>query len=150
MIRILTRSPRKMYLIIFAILLIAAVVWAAAELSGQANRKSLEAAEGSAEMEMVSLDTIRPPKKDKAPNCDWQKEKDLRNGIKAKDEEYKELVQAAKTEVGAQAKVSDETKAKILESAQGYTASRPSTPRCDPPATVRPGPTWPPSWPPAG
>ena len=120
MTKIRNLARRKPYLLVIFILLVAAVVWAASELSGQANQKSVEAAEGSAEMEMVSLDTVKPPKKEKAPNCDWQKEKELRHEIKAKDEEYKGLIKTAKAEVGDQGKVSDDTKTKVLDSAKAY------------------------------
>ena len=120
MLRMQFRTHRKIYIIVFAILLAAAVAWAASKLSGQANQKSLEAAGGSAEMEMVTLDTLKPPKKAKAPNCNWQKEKKLRHAIKANDKQYQQLVAKAKAEVAGQARVSEKSKTKVMESAQAY------------------------------
>lgn len=120
MIRSHYRSHRKIYLIVGWLILAAAVVWAGSELSGQANAKATEAAESSAEIESVSLDTLKPPKKEKAPNCDWQLEKKLRKEIKANDEGYQKLVGKAKGQVQSSGQVSEETKAEVLESAQAY------------------------------
>lgn len=113
---------KKMYLILAAMLLTAGLVWAAAELSGQANAKSAEAAEGSAEIEMVTLDTIKQPKPKKKdpPPCDWQAEKRIRHAIKANDKGYKQLLAKVKAEVRSQGKVSDATKGEVMNSAQGY------------------------------
>ena len=120
MLRMHYRTHRKVYIIVFVIILAAAVAWAASKLSGQANQKSVEAAAGSAEMEMVTLDALKPPQKAKAPNCDWQKEKKLRHAIKANDKQYQQLVAKAKSEVAGQARVSDKTKTKVMESAKAY------------------------------
>ena len=56
---------RKLLLVLGLILLAAALVWAAAELSGQANSLAQDAGSNSADMEMVTLNTSNNPQKQK-------------------------------------------------------------------------------------
>ena len=76
----LYKKHRKIVLTVSILLLLAAIAWAAAELSGQANAMAMDAGSNSAEMESASLETLKKPKNEKAaPNCDWAMERDLRH-----------------------------------------------------------------------
>jgi len=104
-------KKNKKFLIIFGIvLLVAAIAWAAAELSGQANAAAADAGEQSLEMEDISLGMIKDPKpKKKPPACDWQLETKLRKKIAANTGEYKKVVAKAKNEAQSDGKVSPKT-----------------------------------------
>lgn len=112
----------KMLVMVFLLLVAGAMVWAGAELSGQANATAADAGGNSADMEMASLDTVTPPKKEKAPDCDWQLDNQLRAKIKANDEKYQGLVAKAKSERSGSGKVSDGTKEQVRASAKEFQA----------------------------
>jgi hypothetical protein len=110
---------KKKLLIIGAILLVAAIAWAASELSGQSNAMAQDAGSNSAELEMITLDTLKKPSK-QPPPCDWQKEKSLRHEIEENDKQYKPLVEKAKSEMNSSGKVSDATQKKVMGQANAY------------------------------
>jgi hypothetical protein len=113
---------RKKLLIIFGIvLLVAAIAWAAAELSGQANAAAADAGDQSHETEAITLNMIKKQKPEKQPpSCDWQLEKNLRKKIEINDEEYKKVVANAKNEAKSAGKVSLETGDILLYWATSY------------------------------
>jgi hypothetical protein len=105
---------------VLGLLLLAALAWAAAELSGQANKAAADAGSNSADTEMASLDMVKPSTK--APNCDWQLEKSLKGQIDQKDKEYVGLVNQAKSEIEKTGKVADATKSKVQKAAAEFKA----------------------------
>ena len=119
------KEHRKLVLV-FLVLVAATLVWAGAELSGQANKSSADAGSNSMDMEMATMDTVQPPKDEKkakkaeAPNCDWQAERDIRKQIDANNEEYKGYADKAQSERNSAGVVSAPTKEKVLGLAQEY------------------------------
>lgn len=115
---------KKLILVLGLILLAAALVWAAAELSGQANSLAQDAGSNSADMEMVTLNTIKQPAKTKdapkPPPCDWKKERSIKKAIDANDAQYKGLRSKAKSELNATGKVSAGTKSAVMNSANQF------------------------------
>lgn len=119
----LYKKHRKIVLTVSILLLLAAIAWAAAELSGQANAMAMDAGSNSAEMESASLETLKKPKNEKAaPNCDWAMERDLRKKIEANDAQYQQTVKKAKAEISSQGKVSDATRSSVTKLASEYTS----------------------------
>ena len=88
-------KKRRFWLILGLLILAAALVWAAAELSGQANGLAQDAGNNSADMEMTTLNTIKKPARTKdaaaPPACDWAKERGIKSSIDANDAQYKNL-----------------------------------------------------------
>lgn len=112
---------KKFWISIGLILLVAAIAWAAAELSGQANAAAADAGDQSFELETISMDMIKEPKpKNEPPPCDWQLEKDLRKKIEVNNDLYKKLLEKAKSEAKSAGKVSGETGEALLNSATEY------------------------------
>jgi len=119
--RKMNKKNKKLLIIFGLILLVAAIAWAAAELSGQANAAAADAGEQSLEMEDISLGMIKDPKpKKKPPACDWQLEKKLRKKIEANNGEYKKVVAKAKNEAESDGKVSPKTGDVLLYWATEY------------------------------
>ena len=113
------KKHKKALMVIGIVLLLAAIAWAAAELSGQANSMAQDAGSNSAELEMITLDTLKKPAK-QPPPCDWQKEKKLRKSIAANDVKYKKMIAKTKSEVKSSAKVSEATQEEVLGQADAY------------------------------
>lgn len=119
------RKHKKAFLITGLILLTAVIVWAAAELAGQANSMAQDAGANSAEMEMVTLDTIKKPQKTKEsptqpPPCDWQLERKIKKEIDAEDSTFKNLSSSAKSEMNSSGEVSGSTAGAVRESASRF------------------------------
>ena len=110
----LLKRIRPIWIILF-LLALTVVVWAAAELSGQANKSAADAGASSADMEMASLDTIKPSKK--APDVDWKKEQQIRKQLEDQDKAYKPLVNNARKEADSKGIVSDPTRKQLLSAA---------------------------------
>jgi len=110
---------KKALMVVGIFLLLAAIAWAAAELSGQANSMAQDAGSNSAELEMVTLDTLKKPSK-QPPPCDWQREKQLRHQITENDARYKELISIAKSEMKSGGKVTEGTQKEVLSQAESY------------------------------
>ena len=104
--------------IILALLALTAVGWAISELSGQANKSAADAGASSADMEMASLETIKPSQK--SPPCDWALEKRLRLQLEKQDKAYKPLVEKARAETSAKGEVSAATGKQLMASAQAF------------------------------
>jgi len=104
------KKNKKFLIILGLVLLVAAIAWAATELSGQANAVAADAGDQSLEMETISMDMIKEPKPQKQPPpCDWKLEKNLRKKIEVNNGEYKKVVAQAKNEAQSSGKVSLET-----------------------------------------
>jgi hypothetical protein len=126
------QENKKFFIIFGLVLLVAAIAWAAAELSGQANAAAADAGDQSLEAETISMDLIKEPKpendevakstkpKQEPPACDWQLEKNLRNRIKGNNEEYKKVVVQARQETVTSGKVSLKTGDILLFWATSY------------------------------
>jgi hypothetical protein len=104
--------------VILALLLLAAIAIAASELSGQANKSAADAGASSADMEMASLETIKPPKQ--GPPVDWAAERRIRKQLESQDKAYVPLVDKAKREIDASGAVSGGTGKQILTAAGQY------------------------------
>lgn len=116
---------KKLLIILSLLLLSGALVWAAAKLSGQANALAQDSGIYSAEMEALTIATIRKPVQTKAspgkpPACDWKKEAQLRKGIEQNDAKYKMVVAKAKTEQNQAGAVTAATKAEATRLAAEY------------------------------
>ncbi|MEW6266037.1 MAG: hypothetical protein AB1641_23435 [Thermodesulfobacteriota bacterium] len=118
------RNNRKLLLVLGFILLAAAIVWAAAELSGQANSMAQDAGSSSADMEMTTLNTVKKPAKTKdspqPPPCDWAKERQIKSQLDANDAKYKALRDRAKSEMKSAGKVAPGTKDAVMASAREF------------------------------
>lgn len=118
------RKNRRLLLVLSLILLAAAIVWAAAELSGQANSMAQDAGSNSADMEMTTLNTVKKPAKTKdspqPPPCDWAKERQIKGALDKNDAGYKQLRAKAKSEMSASGKVSPGTQSAIMASAREF------------------------------
>ncbi|MBF0529056.1 MAG: hypothetical protein HQK55_07265 [Deltaproteobacteria bacterium] len=118
------RKNRKLLLVLSLILLAAAIVWAAAELSGQANSLAQDAGSNSAGMEMTTLNTVKPPAKTKdspqPPACDWAKERQIKGALDRNDASYKQLTTKAKSEMSGTGKVSPATQSALMSSAREF------------------------------
>jgi hypothetical protein len=104
--------------ILLALLLLAAIAIAAADLSGQANKSAADAGSSSADLEMASLETIKPPKQ--GPPVDWAAERRIRRQLASQDKAYVPLVDRAKREIDATGAVSGGTGKQILDAAGKY------------------------------
>ena len=114
----------RVVLTILAVLMAAALVWAAAELSGQADSMAQDAGDDSADMEMATLDSIKPPAKTKdspkPPPCDWKLERKIKKEIDAEDQHYAKLRADARKQRQSGAELSDSTRTAILESGKKF------------------------------
>jgi len=110
---------KKALMVIGILLLLAAIAWAAAELSGQANSMAQDAGSNSAELEMITMDTLKKPSKN-VPPCDWKKETQLRKKISNNDAKYKKLMAKAKSETKSDGKVTEKTRDAVLNQANSY------------------------------
>lgn len=81
---------RKLLVAVFLTALTAGLVWAGAELLGQANKSAADAGSNAADLEMASLDMIKPSTN--APNVNWSQEKSLRQQMEANTAQYNKLV----------------------------------------------------------
>jgi hypothetical protein len=115
----IVKKHKKALMVIGILLLLAAIAWAAAELSGQANSMAQDAGSNSAELEMITMDTLKKPSKNPPP-CDWKKETQLRKKISKNDAQYKKLVAKAKSETKGDGKVTEKTHDAVLNQANSY------------------------------
>lgn len=115
---------KKLLIVLGSILLVAALVWAAVELSGQVNSLAQDSGSRSADMETLTMDSIRKPTKTatsaKPPACDWKKEQSIRKAIAANDAKYKQLRAKAQSEMAATGKVTSGTRNDVLSTASAY------------------------------
>ncbi len=104
------------------LLILATLVWAAVELSGQVNAAAADAGKSSLEMEDITMSMVSNPKSKggTSPACDWQKEKELRNAIDKVNAEYKLLTVKAKSEAEAEGQTGSATASAIRKSAETH------------------------------
>lgn len=81
---------RKFLVAAFLTALTAGLVWAGAELLGQANKSAADAGSNAADLEMASFDMIKPSSN--APNVNWSQERSLRKQMDANTAQYKRIV----------------------------------------------------------
>ncbi|MEO5357993.1 MAG: hypothetical protein H7844_11940 [Nitrospirae bacterium YQR-1] len=112
------RRHKKAVIWIGLLLLLAGLIAAGKELSGQANARAQDAGSNSYELEKTSYETIKKPKT--APNCDWKLERDLDKKIRGNDKQYGTLITTAKSDVSKSGKVSSGTSQKVLDLAAEY------------------------------
>jgi hypothetical protein len=111
---------KKILFTIGLVLLAAFIVWAAAEISGQVNQLAQDAGSHSADVEILSLETIRKPVGVQGP---WDKEAKIRKDILAKQSQYDKLRTKARSEAGKAGAVSEATKAEVQASIQAFKGS---------------------------
>lgn len=118
------KKNRKLIILTGLILLAAIIVWAAVELSGQVNSMAQDTGSRSAEMESLTIETIRKPIKTatspKPPNCNWGKERSIRKALESNDKSYEKLRDAARKEMEKSGKISQSLRKKILDQAGKY------------------------------
>lgn len=112
------KKYKKMWIAFGIVFLLGAVVWAAVELSGQANAMAQDAGSNSAELESVSVQMIKKPKS--APKCNWTLEKELKKKIEDNDAKYTQSLSKAKNETRSGGKVSEPTKKEVLSLAAEF------------------------------
>jgi hypothetical protein len=108
------KHPILAILILFALF---AVAWAAANLSGQANRIAADSASISADMEMANLDAIKPSPQ---ANCDWGLERNLHQQLANNTNNYSTLVKRAQQETDNAGAVSSGTANQLVNSAAEF------------------------------
>jgi hypothetical protein len=118
------KSSKKLLLVLGLLLLAAALVWAAVELSGHVNSLAQDSGSRSADMETLTMDSIRKPTKTatspKPPPCDWKKERSIRKSLEANDAKYKQLRAKAQSEMSATGNVTSGTRQAVLSTASAY------------------------------
>jgi hypothetical protein len=118
------KNNKKLLIVLGLLLLTAALVWAAVELSGQVNALAQDSGSRSADMESLTIDSIRKPTKTatspKPPPCDWKKERQIRKSLEANDAKYKQLLAKAQSEMSATGKVTSGTRQAVLSTASAY------------------------------
>lgn len=112
-----SRKNRRILMWFLLLMLFAALVYAGAELLGQANKNCADAGSTGADMEMASLESIKPSKSKPAKPSEQQR---LLNKIKSVDKEYKALVDKARSETVASGHVSDGTRSAGMACANRY------------------------------
>ena len=112
-----SRNPRRILMWLLLLTLFAALVYAGAELMGQANMNCADAGFTGAGMEMASLESIKPSKAAPAKASESQR---LLNKIKAVDREYQSLVKKARSETVSSGHVSEGTRSAGLACAGRY------------------------------
>jgi len=109
---------RLFVLFTLSLVLLCGVVWAALELSGQSNKTAADAGSSAADMEMASLDSIKPSTK--APAASQSKDEALRGKIKSADKKYQATLSKAKSEIDGKGEVSEPTRKKGMGEARTY------------------------------
>lgn len=112
------RISRKVLVAVLLSLLTVGLVWAGAELFGQANKATADAGINGADMEMASLEMIKKPAE--APNVDWKKEARLRKQLEANTVQYKKAVAVAQSETRDNKAASEKTRAEGLSLAAQF------------------------------
>ena len=81
---------RKFLVAVFLTALTAGLVWAGAELLGQANKSAADAGSNAADLEMASIEFSKPPAE--AVNVNWGEINRLRKQMQTNTDQYKRLV----------------------------------------------------------
>jgi len=111
------KKYKKLWIVIGALLGFSALVWAASQ--GMADAQAQDAGRHSSEgVEKPTMDMLKPPKA--GPNCDWKKEKDLKQKIEANTKKYDSAAEKAKGETSSGGKVSSATSTEVLKLAKEY------------------------------
>ncbi len=98
---------RKILLWALTMTLIAGLVWAGADLLGQSNKKAADAGANAADMEMASIDSVKPSVKEgKKP---VSKATAAHNKVKQADSAYRVALKKAQSEIDSSGKVSQKT-----------------------------------------
>ena len=116
----MTRKLREIFLVAFMTVLVCGLVWAVAELSGQSNKSAADAGSSAADMEMATLDPIKPSTE---ATGDANKETAIRNKIMKADNAYKSKLAQAKSETNSKGKVSPGTRDAGMTAARQYKAA---------------------------
>ena len=101
------RKLRKNLLLALLVLLLAGLVYAGAELMGQANKNAADAGSAGMDMEMASLDTIKQSQTNKV---NWSEERALKKKIDQADSMYRTQAGKAKSDIAASGRVSESTR----------------------------------------
>lgn len=112
------RNLKRLLLGVLLCGLTVGLVWAAAELMGQANKSAADAGSNAADMEMVSLDMIKPSAS--SPSCDWQLEKKLKGQLDQNTVVYKKVLGQAQGEIAGSGAVSEATRNKGMKLAEDF------------------------------
>ena len=116
----MVRKFRSFFLLLLIFTITCGLTWAALELAGQSNKSAADAGSSAADMEMASLDTIKPS----TSNPDGaNKETAIRGKIQKADNDYKRQLAKAKSEVNNSGKVSSGTRELGMAAAHRYKAA---------------------------
>jgi len=108
---------RRILLWTLAISLMFGLLWAALDLNGQSNKTAADAGSNAADMDMASLDSIKPKATSK---INWKQEKALRSKIDQADSQYRKILETANAEISSAQKVSDATRDSGMTSAKSF------------------------------
>lgn len=111
------RKLRKNLLLALLVLLLAGLVYAGAELMGQANKNAADAGSAGMDMEMASLDTIKQSQTNKV---NWSEERALKKKIDQADSVYRTQAGKAKSDIAASGRVSESTRSAGLAAAERF------------------------------
>lgn len=112
---------RKLLLGALLCALTAGLVWAGAELLGQANRIAADAGASDVNLQMVSIETITKKPAAKAPNVNWSAVSALEKKMQANTTQFNAVLSRAKNESsGASQKVSDGTRSQGMKLANEF------------------------------
>lgn len=114
---VVSHKYRRVLMWFLLTLLFAGLVYAGAELMGQANKNAADAGSTGADMEMASLDSI---KQSKSNPVNWSEEQRLHKKINALDSEYKTHVNKARSEAASAGSVSAGTRSAGIACADRY------------------------------
>ena len=110
-------TPRRVLMWFLLLMLFAALVYAATELLGQTNKSAADAGSTGADMEMATLESIKPSKSKPAKPSEQQR---LLSKIRSIDREYKALVNKARSETMSTSHVSPATRSAGVACANRY------------------------------
>lgn len=107
------KNVRKILTVLLLLAMTAGLVWAGAELLGQANKSAADAGSNAADLEMASLDMIKPSTN--APNVNWNQLSKIRKQMDANTAQYKKLAASVQGD-----SVSPQTKEKGMKLAKDF------------------------------
>lgn len=109
------KTLRKILTVLLLVALTGGLVWAGAELLGQANKSAADAGSNAADMEMASLDMIKPSTN--APDVNWNHLAKIRKQMDSNTQQYKKLAASVNGET-----INEATKNKGLDLAHKFNA----------------------------
>jgi hypothetical protein len=115
------KKARKVTLWVLLSMFVAGLLWAAADLLGESNKQVADAGSNAADMEMASLDSVKPEAKAKSKGV--SREVSLKRTIAQLDKNYQARLNTAKSELAAGGEVREATRNAGLKIAADFKAA---------------------------